>query len=99
MSSPRLLPRRFLAVLAALAAPAIIVLALLTLGGFIAPIPGLVAAVAIFILLALLVRPHLLQLEVITGYLKKLASGADDAAGTVPPRPVTGPIRSTANLQ
>jgi two-component system phosphate regulon sensor histidine kinase PhoR len=50
-------------------------------------------------LLGLLVCPHMQQLEAITGYLKKLAGGADDAAGTVPPRPVTGPIRSTSALQ
>jgi two-component system phosphate regulon sensor histidine kinase PhoR len=99
MSPSRFLPRRFLTVLAALAGPAVVVLALLALGGFIAVAPALIAAGAIVILLGLLVRPHLLQLEAITGYLRKLAGGADDAAGTVPPRPVTGLIRSTSALQ
>lgn len=76
------------------AAPALLVLGILAAAGLASPPAAALGALATVVLLALLIRPHLLRLQDLAQYLQKLAGRNGPAAGVAaqpPPAPLLAP--------
>ncbi|MEX0814581.1 MAG: histidine kinase dimerization/phospho-acceptor domain-containing protein, partial [Dongiaceae bacterium] len=84
-------PRRLILAVAAVAAPTLLALAALTATGRLAPLPALVAGLAVAAALAVLVRGQIGRLAAVAGYLRAATSDDDGVAAAAPERPALAP--------
>lgn len=83
MPGRRVRPRRLFLALAGVSAPALLALALLVAGGWLAFWPAAIAGAGIVLGLALIVRAHLAHLETVADAIRSMAA---DGGGEAPPR-------------
>jgi two-component system phosphate regulon sensor histidine kinase PhoR len=97
MNPDPLFPRNFWAVLAILAAPAALVLAVFAALGWVSWAAAAGAILLVAVTLGLLIRSHLCRLGQIAQYLQRLAAESDDP-GNVPPRLPDTALEATRQL-